>query len=60
MKRVPIIFIGLSLLTALLRPINSYGDSIKPGLGDLLNGGLAFLLLVAAGVIAALKRKPTS
>lgn len=50
------LFCGLAV--AVLGPFQAFGDRIKPGLGDLLNGTAAMVLLLLAGGIAlvALKR----
>jgi len=55
MNKATITMLGclfLGLLIALTQPFQAYGDGIKPGLGDLMNGGIGMLLLLAAGVIA--------
>ena len=44
------------LLVALLGPFKAFGDSIKPGLGDLMNGGAGLLLLILAAVAAVFVR----
>jgi len=46
-----------ALLIVLLRPFTTWGDSIKPGLGDLMNCGFAFGLLILAAVAALIARK---
>jgi hypothetical protein len=43
-------FLGLAV--ALFAPFKSFGDGIKLGLGDLINGGVAMGLLLVAGCIA--------
>lgn len=44
-------------LIALTSPFKAYGDSIKPGVGDLMNGGIALTLLILAAVAALVMRK---
>lgn len=45
------------LLITLLGPFKGLGDSIKPGLGDLLNGGIGMTLIILAAVAALAARK---
>ncbi|MES2057884.1 MAG: hypothetical protein V4564_18250 [Pseudomonadota bacterium] len=45
------------LLLVLTQPLKSYGDAIKPGLGDLMNGGIGMILIILAAVIAVIARK---
>jgi hypothetical protein len=47
------------LLIALTSPFKTYGDSITPGLGDLMNGGIALTLIILAAVAAIVVRKRT-
>jgi hypothetical protein len=54
---VPIILIGAGLVVALFNPIGLWGENIRPGLGDLLNGSASFMLVMAAGLWAVLARK---
>ena len=46
------------LLISLFGPFKGLGDAIKPGLGDLLNGGIGMTLIILAAVaaLAASKR----
>ena len=51
------VFIIPGLLIALISPFKAYGDSIKPGVGDLMNGGISMTLLILAAVAALVVRK---
>ncbi len=46
-----------ALLIVLIKPFQSWGDAIKPGLGDLMSGGIAFALLIVAAIAALIFRK---
>ena len=45
------------LMVAILGPFKSFGDNIKPGLGDLMNGGIGLALLIMAAVAAAVVKR---
>ncbi|APG61999.1 hypothetical protein LPB140_03255 [Sphingorhabdus lutea] len=45
------------LLITLIGPFKGMGDAIKPGLGDLLNGGIGMTLLILAAVAAVAAKK---
>ena len=47
----------IMLLIALLSPFRAWGDSIKPGLGDLLNGMAAFVMMFVILGVALAGRK---
>lgn len=47
----------IMLLIAILSPFKAWGDSIKPGLGDLLNGMAGFVMLFIMLGIALAGRK---
>jgi polyferredoxin len=51
------IFGVAGLLITLTLPFKSYGDSIKPGLGDLMNGGIGMALIILAAITAVVARK---
>lgn len=45
------------LLVTLVGPFKGYGDAIKPGLGDLMNGGIGLTLIIVAALAAVAARK---
>jgi hypothetical protein len=48
------------VLIALGRPFQAIGAHLRPGLGEVLNGGICLLLLLVAGVwalVAILRRR---
>ena len=47
------------LMVTLFEPFKALGDNIKPGVGDLMNGGIGLALFMLA-VIAALVAKKRS
>ena len=47
----------IMLLIVLLSPFRAWGDSIKPGLGDLLNGMAAFVMMFVILGVALAGRK---
>jgi hypothetical protein len=58
--KLPVIVVGLiaaALAVLLLNPLVGYGDAIRPGLGDLMNGGAGMLLLIAAAIWAVVTRR---
>jgi hypothetical protein len=46
-----------ALLILLAKPFQAWGDSIKPGLGELMNGGIGLALLILAAIAALITRK---
>jgi hypothetical protein len=46
-----------ALLIVLLKPFTPWGESIKPGLGDLMNGAIALALLILAPIAALIARR---
>jgi uncharacterized protein (TIGR03382 family) len=52
-----IILVALALVVVLAEPFVAYGDAQRPGLGEILNGGIALALLVAALVWALVIRR---
>jgi hypothetical protein len=52
-----ILLIAAALAVLLLHPFVAYGDAIRPGLGDLMNGGVGLVLLIAAAIWAVVTRK---
>jgi hypothetical protein len=58
--KFPVVVVGLivaALAVLLLNPLVGYGDAIRPGLGDLMNGGAGMLLLIAAAIWAVVTRR---
>jgi hypothetical protein len=58
--KFPVGVVGLivaALAVLLLNPLVGYGDAIRPGLGDLMNGGAGMLLLIAAAIWAVVTRR---
>jgi uncharacterized membrane protein len=53
----PFVFVMLTLFMVLANPLTSAGDRIGPGWADILNGGVAFLFLILAGVSAMVVRR---
>jgi hypothetical protein len=51
------LLIAAALAVLLLNPFVAYGDAIRPGLGDLMNGGVGLVLLIAAAIWAVVTRK---
>ncbi len=48
---IALVFLGLAV--ALFNPLKGWGEAAYgPGFGDLINGGVALGMLIAAGVIA--------
>ncbi len=54
---VAMVFMIPALLIALTEPFKDYGDAIKPGLGDLLNGVIGLTLLVATPFVLLIMKK---
>ena len=52
---VALICVAVGVLVA--QPFVPYGDGIRPGLGDVMNGGVGLVLLLAALVWALVARK---
>ena len=55
--KIILLCIALGLVVALFGPFKSFGDAIKPGLGDLLNGMVAMLLLIGSAIVAIVSKK---
>ncbi len=53
---VMLIFIALALGIGFLQPFSSIGASLGPGWADLLNGGIAFALLIVGAVVVMTMR----
>jgi hypothetical protein len=54
---VVMLLIAAALAVLLLNPLVGYGDAIRPGLGDLMNGGVGMVLLMTAAIWAVVTRK---
>ena len=53
MKAMLLILLFGGGAVALLSPLKAQGDALwGPGFGDLLNGGVAMVLMLAAGILA--------
>jgi hypothetical protein len=52
-----ILLIAAALGVLLAQPFVPYGNDIRPGLGDLMNGVAGFVLLIAALIWALVTRK---
>jgi hypothetical protein len=52
-----ILLIAAALGVLFLQPFVPYGDAIRPGLGDLMNGVAGLILLIAALIWALIARK---
>lgn len=53
---VMLIFIALALGIGFLQPFHAIGASLGPGWADLLNGGIAFALLIIGAVVVMTMR----
>ena len=53
------VFVVPGLLMAMIQPLKAVGDSVKPGLGDLMNGVTSLMLFGLAPVVAHVVRKLT-
>jgi len=53
----PFVFVMLTLFMVLANPLTSAGDRIGPGWADILNGGVAFVFLILAGISALVARR---
>jgi hypothetical protein len=54
---VVMMFMIPGLLVALIGPFKEFGDSIKPGIGDLLNGLVSMTLLILTPVVVLIVKK---
>jgi hypothetical protein len=57
----PVVIAMAAVLIALGRPFQAIGAHLRPGLGEVLNGGICLLLLLVAGVwalVTILRRRP--
>jgi hypothetical protein len=52
-----VVLICAAVLVLLAQPFVPYGNGIRPGLGELMNGGAGLVLLLAALVWALVTRK---
>jgi hypothetical protein len=59
-RAAPLFIAGAGVAIAIFAPFRSWGESIRPGLGDLLNGGTALALLAIGGIWAAQSLKRPS
>jgi hypothetical protein len=51
-----IVLLMLALVVLLAQPFVAYGNGIRPGLGELINGGVGLALLLAALIWALVVR----
>jgi hypothetical protein len=52
-----IALIAAALVVLIARPFVGYGDAIRPGLGDLMNGAAGLVLILAALIWALVTRR---
>ena len=45
------------LMVTLFEPFKTFGDNIKPGVGDLMTGGIGLALLIVAAVAAVVVKR---
>lgn len=54
---IVMMFMIPGLLVALIGPFKEFGDSIKPGVGDLLNGLVSMTLLILTPVAVLIVKR---
>jgi len=52
-----LIFVLVAVLTQVFLPFTKIGDSYRPGVGALINGGVGFLFILLAGIAALVARR---